>query len=222
MDVKQQFDAISKKYDEQRRQLIPCFDDFYKLPINAIDYPGATPRILDIGSGTGLFASFLLEKYPHADFTLIDFSENMLDVARARFAGRENFEYIAADYTKHCFNDGFDIIISALSIHHLSALEKEALYAKCFSLLNEGGVFVNADQVLSPYPDLETMFYSRIWAFVQASGLPASEIEKARERVKLDDPSTLADQLFWLKKAGFKEADCIYKYYSFCVMFARK
>ncbi len=222
MGVKQQFDAISKSYDAQRRQLIPCFDDFYKLPIEAIDFQGDSPRILDIGSGTGLFTSFMLEKYPNARFTLIDFSEKMLAVAKERFAGHKNFEYIAADYTKHCFSDRFDIIISALSIHHLPASQKELLYAKCFSLLNNNGFFVNADQVLSPHSSLETMFYDRIWKSVKESGLAADEIEKARERVMLDDPSTLEDQLFWLRTAGFSEADCIYKYYSFCVLFARK
>ncbi len=222
MDIKQQFNAISKKYDQQRRQLIPCFDDFYKLPLEVIDCPNPSPRILDIGSGTGLFTSFVLEKYPKASFTLIDFSDDMLDVAKERFAGNENFEYIAADYTKHCFNEKFDIIISALSIHHLTAEDKETLYAKCFSLLSEGGVFVNADQVLSPHPAIEATFYDRIWKSVQASDLPSGDIEKARERVKLDDPSTLADQLDWLRKAGFKEADCLYKYYSFCVILARK
>jgi tRNA (cmo5U34)-methyltransferase len=33
------------------------------------------PTVLDVGSGTGLFSSFILEKYPEANITLIDISE---------------------------------------------------------------------------------------------------------------------------------------------------
>lgn len=118
--------------------------------------------------------------------------------------------------------DQFDIIISALSIHHLSAPDKEKLYAKCYNMLNEEGIFLNVDQVLSPHPEIENMF-SNLWhKAVESSNLPEAEIKKAYERVSFDNPSTLADQLNWLYKAGFKMADCLYKYYHFCVLYAKK
>jgi tRNA (cmo5U34)-methyltransferase len=34
--------------------------------------------------------------------------------------------------------------------------------------------------------------------------------------------STLAEQLNWLKESGFKDVDCIYKYFNFVVLFGRK
>lgn len=222
MGVERGFNDIAKKYDGQRRQLIPCFDDFYRLPIEALDFEGNAPRVLDIGSGTGLFAAFLLEKYPDARLTLIDLAEGMLAVARERFSENPNVEYIAADYTAHAFAESYDIIISALSIHHLAAKEKEALYQKCFGLLKPGGVFVNADQVLSPYPQTEELM-TRLWRReVEASGIGAEELARAYERQAYDDPSTLDDQLSWLREAGFAAADCLYKYYAFAVLYARK
>ncbi len=223
MDMKQHFDAISKDYDQQRRQLIPCFDDFYHLPLTVLDYKGETPKILDIGSGTGLFASIVMEKkYPKAHYTLIDLSDKMLEMARGRFSGLTNVEYIVADYTQHEFMESYDIIISALSIHHLTAKDKENLYHKCFGLLNPEGVFVNADQVLSPSPQIEGLFADLIRKSVESSGLSKEEVDRAYERMQLDDPSTLQEQLTWLKQAGFRGADCIYKYYTFCVMYAKK
>lgn len=222
MGVERGFNDIAKKYDGQRRQLIPCFDDFYRLPIEALDFEGNAPCVLDIGSGTGLFAAFLLEKYPDARLTLIDLAEGMLAVARERFSKNPNVEYIAADYTAHAFAESYDIIISALSIHHLAAKEKEALYQKCFGLLKPDGVFVNADQVLSPYPQAEELM-TRLWRReVGASGIGAEELARAYERQAYDDPSTLDDQLSWLREAGFAAADCLYKYYAFAVLYARK
>ena len=222
MNIKQQFDEISKKYDEQRKQLLPCFEDYYYLPLTVMDCKKDVPKVLDIGSGTGLFTSIILEKYPKAELTLIDLSEQMLEVARERFGSQKHYRYIVADYTQYEFEEKFDLIISALSIHHLTAQQKEKLYQKCYDLLNEGGVFINVDQVLSPGVEVEEMF-SKLWReSVEKSGLSREEIDKAYERVKLDNPSTLAEQLEWLNKAGFQMADCLYKYYHFCVLYAKK
>lgn len=222
MSIKAQFDNISAMYDKQRRQLLPCFDDYYNLPVSMLDFKGETPNILDIGSGTGLFSAIVLQKYPKAKFTLIDLSEKMLHIAKKRFKGNQSFQFIVADYTRHHFQEKFDIIISALSIHHLAHVEKEKLYIKCYNMLNEQGVFINADQVLSPSPEIEKMFAALWRGFVEQSGLDKEEIQKGYERVSFDNPSTLADQLLWLKKAGFENVDSLYKYYHFCVLYAKK
>lgn len=82
MGIAEQFNMVSEVYDAQRRRLLPCFDDFYGTSIQMLDYEGDAPRVLDIGSGTGLFADFLLKRYPKAKLTLIDVSEKMLHVAQ--------------------------------------------------------------------------------------------------------------------------------------------
>lgn len=222
MDLADGFNAVSKQYDTQRRLFLPCFDDFYRVPLAFLDYKGKTPRVLDIGCGTGLFSSFLLEKYQNASITLIDLSEKMLEVARKRFSHHSSFRFIIGDYTQYVFNQPFDIIISALSIHHINAHQKEALFKKVYALLENGGVFINADQALSPTKEMEDL-YSRLWKdFVEKSGLTQKEIEMGYERLAYDDPSTLSEQLQWLKQAGFKDVDCVYKYYHFCVFYAKK
>jgi tRNA (cmo5U34)-methyltransferase len=220
--MKDVFGNIANEYDMHRRQLIPCFDDFYSLPVQFMDFEGDNPKVLDIGSGTGLFASALLGKYPNAQITLIDLSDKMLEIARKRFAEYPDFKFIEADYINYEFSGQFDIIISALSIHHLTPHQKENLYKKCFDLLSENGIFVNADQVLSPYPEVEKVF-CELWKHsIQESGLSLKEVREAVERTSYDNPSTLEEQLKWLRDAGFKYADCIYKYCHFCVMYAKK
>lgn len=97
MSIKEQFDNISEKYDVQRKQRLPCFNDYYSLPLTMLDFQGEKPQILDIGSGTGLFSYFLLGKYPKAHFTLIDLSDKMMTVANERFKNNNN-TYVVADY----------------------------------------------------------------------------------------------------------------------------
>lgn len=222
MGIKEQFDTVAKDYDSQRKQLIPCFDDYYNLPLTMLEYEGKSPAILDIGSGTGLYASLLYEKYPDAHFTLIDMSDKMLAVAKKRFAGLPTVEYIVADYTKYDFDKKFDIVLSALSIHHLNAEHKRKLYAKCFRWLNDNGVFLNADMVLSPFPDIEKRLYALWGKHIENSGLSREEIQQGYERIKLDDPSTADEQLGWLEEAGFSQFDIVYKYLHYCVFYAKK
>jgi hypothetical protein len=57
---------------------------------------------------------------------------------------------------------------------------------------------------------------------VSKSGLPENEILSAFERMKLDKEAPLNQQLEWLRQIGFQDVSCIYKYYSFAVMFGRK
>lgn len=216
------FDQIAGDYDNQRRKLIPCFDDFYDIPVSIVDTINDSPNILDIGAGTGLFSAKMLEKYPKANVTLIDISEKMLEVAKSRFNNNSNVKYIVDDYTKHEFKGAFDIVISSLSIHHLTDTEKKNLYAKIFSIMTRNGWFLNADQVLGTTPYIEALYKLDWQKKVESSGLSKVEILSAYERTKLDKMSTLDDQLNWLKAVGFSDVDCIYKYFNFVVLFGRK
>lgn len=223
-EVSNQFDHIARNYDEQRRRLIPCFDDFYTISVALAtsDCVGKSPRILDLGAGTGLLSSMLIEKYPDAELTLIDLSGKMLEVAKARLAHTNRVNYIQADYTDYAADDQFDIIISALSIHHLTDEGKAKLYRNSYRNLKRGGVFINADQVLGSTPFIDSL-YKKDWkSRVESSDLSQSDIQSAYDRTALDKMTELNTQLNWLQESGFADVDCIYKFYNFVVLFGRK
>ncbi|UUZ80071.1 class I SAM-dependent methyltransferase [Paenibacillus sp. P26] len=220
--VKKRFDEVAMEYDERRRRLIPCFDDFYGSAVQWVNVEGKAPRFLDLGAGTGLLSALIRSKYPHAHMTLVDLSENMLSVARERFAGDERVEYIAADYTSYPFEGPFDGIISSLSIHHLPHEQKRALFRTVYGLLKEGGMFVNADQVMGQTEYIDQQ-YKRLWQqAIRDSGLPNEAVESAIERRSLDLNATAGEQIEWLQEAGFRDADCVYQYHDFAVFAACK
>lgn len=221
-EIKERFDAVSRQYDAQRRKLIPCFDDFYGVCVAAASVDKFHPRILDVGAGTGLLTSFLIGRYPDASYTLIDFSDKMLDVARERFGDDLRIRYLVGDYAGCDFAGDYDIIASALSIHHLPDADKRTFYRKCFGMLNPGGIFINADQVRGETSYIEDLNKSMWRRYVESGGLSPEEIEACYRRVRLDKEAGLAEQLGWLGEAGFCDVACLYKYFHFAVLFGRK
>jgi tRNA (cmo5U34)-methyltransferase len=221
--VKWNFSDIAHTYnDESRRRVIPGFDDFYGVGVAELRYEGDAPRVLDVGAGTGLYSAILLDRYPEARLTLIDFSGEMLEIARDRFSGRGNTEYILGDYTEHPFAEKYDIVISALSIHHLDAAAKMKFYKRAFDLLTPNGEFLNADQVVGLSPVLHERNMNLWLDFVAGNGMTDEGIERLKRSMELDDPSTITEQISWLSEAGFSVADCIYQYRNFAVFYGAK
>lgn len=221
-DIQNKFNDISKNYDSQRRKLIPCFEDFYSISTAIAETTITKPKVLDLGAGTGIFSEFILKRYPEASLTLIDISEKMLEISKLRFKNKTNIKYIFEDYLSYNFNEKYDIIISSLSIHHLMDKEKFELFKKCYSLLNNGGIIINADQFKGETPSIDNL-NKELWKVkIENSGLSTEELSSCYERIKLDKESTLREHLNWFKECGFSDIGCFYKYLHFGVIYGRK
>jgi tRNA (cmo5U34)-methyltransferase len=215
------FDTSARDYDRTRRQLIPCFDDFYRTVVERLPFArGDAPRILDLGAGTGLLAERIFARCPSAHLTLVDVAEEMLAQARRRLswaAAEGRADFLRLDLTKADFSGSFDAAVSALAIHHLEATCKRRLFARVHHVLRPGGVFLNADQVRGSTPRLEGINAAAWLAQVQQLGISPADLAAAQERMKFDRTDTLEDQLSWLEEAGFRDVGCFFQHYMFAV-----
>src|SRR4028118_1585449 len=132
MNIQQAFNAAAADYDRLRRTLIPCFDDFYGTAVEIVPFDRTAPlKVLDLGAGTGLYSGMLQAVFPNAEFTLLDLAPEMLEKAQARFDGiGKSPKILIGDYVETDFEGSYDLIVSALSIHHLSDVDKERLYQR--------------------------------------------------------------------------------------------
>ncbi len=73
MNIQQAFNIAAANYDNLRRSLIPCFDDFYSTAVEVISTcqrlqdvgsDRIIPKALDLGAGTGLYAGMVQAALP--------------------------------------------------------------------------------------------------------------------------------------------------------------
>ncbi|MCL2364601.1 MAG: class I SAM-dependent methyltransferase [Defluviitaleaceae bacterium] len=119
----------------------------YKKMINAIygtvmqKHP---VKVLDIGVGTGTLAAKLYEG--GNEITAIDFSREMLDIARAKMP---NATFIQHDFTQglpaEIASAKFDFIVSTYALHHLTDDEKIPFIKALLHCIDETGIILIGD-----------------------------------------------------------------------------
>jgi L-threonylcarbamoyladenylate synthase len=157
-------------YDRLHDELIRCSDDG----------PRPVRRVLDLGTGTGETARRLLEHHPDAFLVGLDESPVML-AAAARQLPADRVRLVVGTLENPLPESGFDLVCSALAVHHLPGESKRDLFGRVRDALEPGGRFVLADVVV-PADGADVM-------------APLTD--------GYDHPSPVADQLRWLGEVGF-------------------
>ncbi|WP_353932179.1 class I SAM-dependent methyltransferase [Okeanomitos corallinicola TIOX110] len=172
--------------------------------------PKNVKRILDLGTGDGRLLELLKIDRPQMQSVAIDFSPTMLSAVKTRFADDKNVEIINHNLDQPLPDLGlFDAVVSSFAIHHLGDERKFSLYREIFKNLNPGGIFCNLEHVASPTQSLHEKFLKEIGT------LPEN-----------DDPSNklldVETQLQWLRKIGFSDVDCYWKWLELALLIGVK
>jgi L-threonylcarbamoyladenylate synthase len=166
-------------YAEMMRADIPAYDRLQAV-LGEAAAVGAR-RVLELGTGTGETALRLLAANPEATLVGVDENEAMLAAAAERLpAGRVTLRVGRIEQPLPAGR--FELVASALCVHHLDAAGKRDLFARVRERLAPGGRFVLADVVVPEDP-----------------GDAVIETTPG-----YDKPDSLADQLRWLAAAGFE------------------
>ena len=189
-------------------------------------------RLLDLGCGDGIITHTVSAGFRSIEATLVDGSQDMLTLASERFSGREGFTFLSASFQElgagNLLQGPFDIAVSSLAIHHLNSAERGNLFNDIFGWLRRGGCFINLDSILGPSAELED-WYMALWKEWidrrRAEGKTDRDFSDIIRRYKENPdnrPGTLISQMAALRKAGFEQVDCYYKFGSFAVFGGRK
>ena len=216
------FDQAASGYDGLRPKVIPCFTEFYQTIARLLPETPEELAVLDLGAGTGLVSALVRAARPACRVTAVDESEGMLERLKERFAQDERVKPMCMDYSQGPLPMGQDVIVSALSIHHLSNAGKQRLFGVLWDCLKPGGLFINADLVYGSSDQVERGHQEAWRAHLEASGIPRAELDQIYQRMSYDRTAPLEAQLLWLRACGFVDVDCHYKYNNFAVYAGRR
>lgn len=112
-------------------------------------------KVLDIGAGNGMLSELILNYYPNAEITMLDFSPEMLQSASEYFEknniNNSNIKYIIGDFiTDDLPNEIYDLVISSYALHHIRNEDNlKEVFMKVAKVLNENtGTFICIDMYL--------------------------------------------------------------------------
>jgi cyclopropane fatty-acyl-phospholipid synthase-like methyltransferase len=215
------FDRLAREYDELKLRVIPGYRQVQDL---ALRYASANPRqrVLELGCGTGEWASVFLQNHPEADYVAVEFSPNMRRLASTRLSAYSaRLELLDQDLNTSLPEGPFDLIVSFFAIHHVE--NKQRLVQDVIASLAPGGLFLYADITIASDPGLERSFLDGWVAFMHGAGLDTERIPHVladhRENDIAEPSST---QLSYLRAAGFAPADVIWSWEKFVLFYAAK
>lgn len=174
-----QFHWNPDSYLTLMRQEVP---EYERLQDETVAATGTNAkRMLELGTGTGETARRLLERHPSAVLVGLDASSEMLAHARAALPA-DRAELRVARLQDPLPQGPFDVVVSALAVHHLDGAGKADLFRRVAGQLAPGGRFVLGDVVVPEDPaDVVTPIDG-----------------------DYDTPSSVADQLSWLTAAALR------------------
>jgi len=184
---------------------------------------------MELGAGGGLLARAVLDTYPNCHYHALDGSETMRAALREKLALYGDrvtvgaFE-LAESAWREALPSPLRCVLSSLVVHHLTHEGKRQMFADVAGRLEPGGALLLADLV-APATDRVRLLFADQWntaAQVQSQVLAGDlslyqQFQDAEwnyyeltEADPIDHPSPLADQLQWLRAAGFSVADCFW------------
>lgn len=218
--IKDHFETEAKEFDEIIVKLIPYYEQMVRAVIDSIHFDNlASIRIIDLGCGTGTISKRISERFPNSKIVCLDLASNMIQIAKHKLSQHKDTDFLVGDFSKMDFKGKYDVVVSSLALHHLDTDDdKKAFYHKIYNLLDDSGIFINADVVLASIDYHQDINIKR-WIEYMNRQVSIEEImSKWIPTYKAEDkPAKLIDQLKWLEKIGFRNTDVIWKYYNFAV-----
>jgi len=218
------FEEMSAEYTAAIERCVPRYREMLWAVLHYLPAEWTPKRILELGCGSGNLSELLCHKFPCASIRLVDFSGRFLEQCRRRLSRFGNTHFQEEDFRNLEFAPGsFDLIVSSISLHHLTDDEKADLFVKTFRWLDHEGILSYSDQFAGITDDLYARQMADWKERSRQLGASADEWDAwMKHQDDHDHHATLIGQFEWLQNAGFTSIDCTWRYILWTVLQARK
>lgn len=199
-----EFNEFSRNYTNDMIGCVPYYKELIESFVKFLPDNFYPKSILDLGCGNGNITAQLLSRFPDATYTLVDASDEMINLCRNQF---KNFDVIFSNSYFKDFSfcvDHYDLVVAGFSLHHCDTKEKKMLFKAIYSSLKKDGIFAYSDLMISKTNPDHPLLLSQWNRFVNHNFPNGEKWDWLMEHyAAFDKPTDYKSQLEWMKKAGF-------------------
>lgn len=226
--IKKQFEfdeEVAAVFDDMLSRSVPYYKEMQQLTIDfALKFLQKNDKVYDLGCST---ASTLIELAKNSSHNLeligIDSSAAMLQRASKKASAfGVNIELLQSDIFDVELTNA-QLVISNYTLQFIRPLQREKLIKKIFNSLNEKGIFIFSEKVISSNKVLDKHFIDAYYEFKKTQGY--SEFEIAQKREALENvliPYTQEENKKMILDAGFSHCEILFKWLNFSTFIAIK
>lgn len=221
-----EFDAdVAAVFDDMLVRSVPFYKESQALTrrfaANALSEGGI---VYDLGCST---ASMLLEierslpKNGTVRLVGIDNSAAMIEHARKKTeAFGSRIELVEGDILTYPYEKA-RVVISNYTLQFIRPMQREGLLRTIADALEEGGVFLFSEKVVSDDPRLNKELIDCYYDFKKTQGYSEYEIMQKREALEnVLIPYTMNENVAMAKNSGFKTCDVLFRWANFATFIA--
>jgi len=214
------YDKINDQYTEYILRCVPRYAEMQWAIMHYIPDTLKPINILEIGCGTGNLTKLILQKYPESTIHLVDISKNMIDSCKNEFKSFDNIKYYCNDFRELDNNiPDCDLVLSSISIHHITDDEKKILFKRVHGKLTLNGAFCYSDQ----FSSFDDEIYKKNISLWKRESMQKGSNQKEwdmwmKHQDDHDYHAPLGEQSKWLGDAGFKNVECVWRHLLWSVL----
>jgi len=212
---------VFKNFDNHINRSVPLYKETQNLYLKMSDFfLQDNSKIIDIGCSTGTFLNSVYDRHyknsKKIQFQGIDNVSEMIKFCKKKIKKNyKNLKFIYGDVFKKDL-DNSCIISSFYTIQFISQKKRQILINKIYKGLNWGGAFFFVEKVRGPDARFQDMLNQTYIEYKISQGYSSDEIiNKSSSLKSVLEPFSSKGNLDLLKRAGFKDIICIFKYSCF-------
>jgi tRNA (cmo5U34)-methyltransferase len=224
----------SNDYDVYQSAVVPYYQEMLDMVAltcsRYVSQRGSSPKILDLGCGTGNASMAILEKIPARIF-LIDGSSKMVDLALKKISlrfpssvtGHKVANLSSGDWSDDLGSGEYDVIVTTLVLEHLPFDRYRAALEECYNLLAPGGRLIAVEGYREENSDMLEWFNQQMEERRNMLEPRMSDfVARLREQKEIHYYSSKCQKENWWMNAGFQGVNVLWQYLCVALMVGRK
>ena len=218
-------EEVASVFDDMLERSVPYYAQTIDLTTTvALKFLNKSDKVYDLGCSTGTTLINLAQK-SEVELELIGIDNSAAMLQRAQ--NKSNAYGVDVTFINNdifnCSLEDAKVVIANYTLQFIRPLQREKLIKKIYDSIQEGGVFIFSEKIISDDPVLNKLYIDEYYNFKKQQGYSAFEIAQKREALEnVLIPYTQEENIKMMKDAGFKHCEVMFKWIKFATFIAMK